>query len=301
MIPPARRPISSLAVAVVAAFITAGCSGGPASTDVFAANGTRLGADHFEALMEDFVSEGVYQRSNGRIAGQDARELLNYSLQAELATQFLESLGTPLTDDQIDAATSTEYEAAPARMRDLLARLTAADTALSEVAAPGTSQLRTMYLTEPVTVGSVCARHILVETESEARRVLRELADGASFAATAAKHSIDEATARDGGALEGATGPCIDISTLYDQQFDPDFLAAAFGAAVAVPTGPVRSAFGWHVIVLRPWNEVADSVAANVAASPGRTLFLGMVTASSIDVRPDLGRWSRADFAVVAS
>jgi hypothetical protein len=277
------------------------CSVSPTSTDVFDANGTRLGSAGFERLMDDFVAEGVYQRTDGRISGENARELLTYALQAELVSQFLESVGAPLTQAQIDAATDDQIASAPEAMRALLARLTAADASLASLAAPARSRLEEMYASDPVTVGSVCARHILVDSESEARTVLRELSDGADFADVAARRSVDTGTVAVGGALEGATGPCIDISTLYDQQFDPDFLDAAFDAAPGVPTGPVKSAFGWHVIELRPWSEVADSVVANVAAAPGRTLFLGMVIGSDIDVRPDLGRWSRAAFAVVAS
>lgn len=294
------RPVTVLVAVLAVGAVATGCTGGPASTDVADVNGARLGADGFEKLMDEFVAEDVYTATDGRISGDDARELLGYVVQAELASQFLDARGVPLTDARIDAATDANIAQAPDRMRSLLARLRAADTALGELGAPSASELEALYLADPATVGSVCARHILVDTESEARTVLRELADGAAFADVAARRSVDTATAADGGALEGPTGPCIDISTLYDQQFDADFLAAAFDARAGVPTGPVRTSFGWHVILLRPWSEVSDSVVANIEASPGRTLFLGMVVAATVEVRPDLGRWSRAEFSVVA-
>ena len=93
------------------------------------------------------------------------------------------------------------------------------------------------------------ASHILVKTEQEAKNVIKEIDGGADFAETAKKHSVGP-TGVKGGEL-GWFGP---------NQMVAEFTAAVKKLAVGAYTKePVKTKFGWHVIILketRPANVV---------------------------------------------
>jgi parvulin-like peptidyl-prolyl isomerase len=58
-----------------------------------------------------------------------------------------------------------------------------------------------------------------------------------------------------------------------------------------VPTQPVKSSFGWHVIFIRPFTAVSESVSANFAEAPGEYLLLGALADADISVASQYGRW----------
>jgi peptidyl-prolyl cis-trans isomerase C len=83
----------------------------------------------------------------------------------------------------------------------------------------------------------VHARHILVETEDEAKQVVEDLRKGADFAELAKKKS------KDPGASDGG-----DLGFFTKDQMVPEFSAAAFSLEPGKISDPVKSQFGWHVI-----------------------------------------------------
>src|SRR6478609_12078014 len=83
----------------------------------------------------------------------------------------------------------------------------------------------------------VHARHILVETEDEAKAIKAELDKGADFAELAKKKSKDPGSA-DGG----------DLGFFTKDQMVPEFSAVAFALEPGKISDPVKSQFGWHVI-----------------------------------------------------
>jgi peptidyl-prolyl cis-trans isomerase C len=83
----------------------------------------------------------------------------------------------------------------------------------------------------------VHARHILVETEDEAKAVEDELKKGADFAELAKKKS------KDPGASDGG-----DLGFFTKDQMVPEFSAVAFALEPGKVSDPVKSQFGWHVI-----------------------------------------------------
>ncbi|HIC93575.1 MAG TPA: hypothetical protein EYP09_04915 [Anaerolineae bacterium] len=90
----------------------------------------------------------------------------------------------------------------------------------------------------PTTAEHVHARHILVETEEEARQVLERLRAGEDFAALAKEFSIDEATKEEGG----------DLGWFPRGQMAPEFEEAAFNTPVGEITEPISTTFGYHII-----------------------------------------------------
>src|SRR6201991_1625279 len=83
----------------------------------------------------------------------------------------------------------------------------------------------------------VHARHILVETEDEAKAIKAELDKGADFAELAKKKS------KDPGASDGG-----DLGFFTKEQMVPEFSAVAFALEPGKISDPVKSQFGWHII-----------------------------------------------------
>ena len=90
----------------------------------------------------------------------------------------------------------------------------------------------------------VHARHILVETEDEAKAVLAELKKGADFAELAKTKSKDPGSA-DGG----------DLGYFTKDQMVPEFSDVAFKLDKGALSDPVKSQFGWHVIKVEDKRE----------------------------------------------
>lgn len=86
----------------------------------------------------------------------------------------------------------------------------------------------------------VCARHILVEREADAGALARAARAGADFAAMAATASTDRGSAARGG----------DLGCFGRGQMVREFEEAAFAAEIGEATDPVRSSFGFHVILV---------------------------------------------------
>ena len=83
----------------------------------------------------------------------------------------------------------------------------------------------------------VHARHILVDTEDEAKAVEEELKKGADFAELAKKKS------KDPGGSDGG-----DLGFFTKDQMVPEFSAVAFALEPGKISDPVKSQFGWHII-----------------------------------------------------
>ncbi|MSP29914.1 MAG: peptidylprolyl isomerase [Acetobacteraceae bacterium] len=86
----------------------------------------------------------------------------------------------------------------------------------------------------------VHARHILVATEDEAKKIIQELKKGGGFAALAKQHSSDP------GAQQGG-----DLGFFKKDDMVPEFAGAAFALKPGEFTQiPVKTQFGFHVIKL---------------------------------------------------
>ena len=83
----------------------------------------------------------------------------------------------------------------------------------------------------------VHARHILVESEDEAKTIVAELGKGADFAALAKEKS------KDPGAAEGG-----DLGYFSKDQMVPEFAEVAFKMYPGQVSNPVKTQFGWHII-----------------------------------------------------
>ncbi|MGA3003859.1 MAG: peptidylprolyl isomerase [Acetobacteraceae bacterium] len=88
-------------------------------------------------------------------------------------------------------------------------------------------------------VQEVHARHILVDDEATAKKIIAELKKGADFATLSKQYSKDSAAVEQGG----------DLGYFKATDMVPEFSAAAFALKDnEVSPTPVHTQFGWHVI-----------------------------------------------------
>src|SRR3954464_13288725 len=83
----------------------------------------------------------------------------------------------------------------------------------------------------------VHARHILVESEDQAKKVAEDLKKGTDFAELAKKES------KDPGASDGG-----DLGFFTKEQMVPEFSTVAFALEPGKISDPVKTQFGWHII-----------------------------------------------------
>ena len=87
----------------------------------------------------------------------------------------------------------------------------------------------------------VHAKHILVDSEADAKKIIADLKGGADFAALAKQFSKDPSGAQQGG----------DLGFFKKDEMVPEFANAAFALQPGqVSPAPVHTQFGWHVILL---------------------------------------------------
>jgi hypothetical protein len=118
------------------------------------------------------------------------------------------------------------------------------------------------YGSGPSESGMVCASHILVADEDTANEVLDGLDDGDEFAELAAEYSTDPGSAESGGAL-----PCSSLTT-FANTFVSEFTSSVLEAETGDVIGPVESQFGYHVIWVRPYDELSDADVDTLLADP---------------------------------
>lgn len=109
----------------------------------------------------------------------------------------------------------------------------------------------------------VKARHILVKTEDEAKKIVAELKKGGDFDKIAREKSTDKASGAQGG----------DLGWFTKDKMVPEFADAAFALKKGEVSAPVKSGFGWHIIKLEDrrtvqpasFEESKDELRAEVA------------------------------------
>ena len=90
----------------------------------------------------------------------------------------------------------------------------------------------------PKTEEQVWARHILVDTEAEAKSILNFLKAGGDFATFAKTSSKDTGSGANGG----------DLGWFGKGQMIPEFEAAAFKMKVGEISEPIKTQYGYHII-----------------------------------------------------
>jgi peptidyl-prolyl cis-trans isomerase C len=134
-----------------------------------------------------------------------------------------------------------------------------------------------LYANHPATE-EVRARHILVTTEAEARKVLEDLHHGADFATIARVLSKDPDAAKGG-----------DLGFFRREQVWPGFADVAFSLQPGqVGPDPIKNEFGWHVIKVEEKRLVAPPSLADVHDQLRQELLASAVQQAIADARRQL-------------
>lgn len=298
-----RRALGA-AIALSTTLFLASCSTVSDASTVVTVNGTKISRTEFERIAQTLLDTKQFTPdANGNITASDSHILIGALAQFAALTSFLKDNNESITDaDRAEVTDAIQpddpYFTWPKDLQDLSINLSAINAPLGRIAPPSESELKAMYEKSPLTTGQLCMRHILVKTAAEARDALKKLSEGADFATLAEEVSIDTAANKDGGALLGQSGGACNLLTDLQGSYDPDFLLGAMSAKVGVPTGPVQSSFGYHIVLLRPYEEVATSLSENLSSNAGSVLAAGYVATSKISVNSKYGTWNRVSAKV---
>lgn len=161
---------------------------------------------------------------------------------------------------------------------------------LEEAGSLTEQDIQDAYDARKLDLTEACVRHILTQTEQEALDAKARVEAGEDFAAVAAEVSIDPSVADNQGNLGcGSLG-----------QYVPEFAAAALEAPIGKLTGPVRSQFGYHILIVdsrttQSLEEVRDDLVAFLEATRGPQLFqewlVEVVNAAQVEIDPKYGKW----------
>ena len=111
--------------------------------------------------------------------------------------------------------------------------------------------------------------HILVTSQAAAQDVLNQVKGGASFATLAQAKSTDTGSAPQGGLL-GCLAP---------KEFVPEFQAAADAAPFDTAIGPIKTQYGYHVILVTHAKTTYDAVRTQVQQALAQNSQLAAQTA----------------------
>ena len=201
----------------------------PAETGTVLAivNGAEITLGHALALYENLPAE-YRQISSAQILPALVDQLIDQELLAEQATA-----SGRMSEEIVAIVLQNERRA-------LLANRELSAGTASVVTEEALIEAHAAILEGMEQVPEFNASHILVETEERAVELVTALADGGDFATLAQENSIGPSAPR-GGNL-GWFGP---------GQMVPTFDAAVQELAVGEVSAPVRTQFGWHVIILK--------------------------------------------------
>lgn len=184
----------------------------------------RLSAGWLTAVIYDALITDEFDRRKLTLTEEDKG-----AAEAQLADQF----GNP----KVAAAFPKWFRE---RLSGRNARAVAVRTAISGLSLSEES-LKKYYDEHVANFEQVCLSHLLVETKEQADAALARIKGGESFAAVATAVSKDQGSAPKGG----------DLGCNNKGLFVPEFEAAAFSATPEVPTDPVQTQFGFHVLLVK--------------------------------------------------
>lgn len=196
------------------------------------------------------------------------RTAISVWLEAQVFTQAFAAGGVEADPTAIDQSTQglnaqfpEIFPALTPETRDLLVEYVTVIEQIPTLPRPDEADVRSWFDAGPESAGLACVSHILLETEDAASEIVDELGDTGSeteeaelFGAIAMDRSIDPGS----GAVGGFLG--CDLAETISQQYVPPFAAAALAAEPGVPTEPVESDFGFHVLRLLPYDESVDQL-----------------------------------------
>jgi foldase protein PrsA len=248
--------VRAVATAALLSLAFAGCSGGSSTGAVASVNGQDISRADYDAKLE---------------AGPQGKAVLTQLVQGALIDQYAKDNHVDISDADVDKKIDEYKSKYPAGQFDSI--LKSQNLTMDDVRKIVRQQLTvTKAVDANVKVSDadikayldknhatldtpeqVQAKHILVADLATANKVEAELKGGADFAAEAKKYSTDPSSKDKGG----------DLGFFGKGQMVPSFQAAAFSQPIGVVGPPVKSPFGYHIIVVEAKKPKTVATLAN--------------------------------------
>lgn len=225
---------------------------------IFRVGTTTVTVEDFQQRMERDIGTVVQQLlSQGQTPEQIIEQanqanvrqsIFDSMIQEELLLQFARQQGIGVDPQRVDAQID-QSQAIGGDPRDPQTNLFADLT--QQRIREAREQIVTTIIARYTRADMFKARHILVEDESTADKVLEELRNGKLFADLAREYSTDPGSQGQGG----------ELGWVAQGDFVPEFEQAAFSSELNTPV-KVQSEFGWHIIEVldRQLNRPFDSI-----------------------------------------
>jgi parvulin-like peptidyl-prolyl isomerase len=292
------------ATAVAAALALSSCGAVEDTKTAATVGSSEVTVDQLQRVIEALgkARQVPIDPATDTVDGERARVYLTAMIQARANEQFLALNGEQITDADRQAALSQLTTPIPDGVPDEVVRLIADSQATSTVQQripiPAADVVPKAF-GEGIDLGLVCVRQVVAPTEDAANDLVDELAAGATIA-DLADRSIDAASKATGGEVQDDSGsPCLVVPQAA-QVLGSEVVEALVDAMPGEIVGPVRGAGGWHVLQLRPYDEVSDAANTLLQQYGGQLLFVGFLSRADVSVDPRYGRWDPARGSVIA-
>lgn len=190
--------------------------------------GHEITEKEFNDLIANYPPEQQIYLSNPKAKDELLEQLIGFHLFSKMA-------------EENKIKESREYKETLAKMENELASHMAATSVIDRVTLTE-EEAKAYYEANPeqfVSDKQVRAKHILVEKEEEGEKILSEIAEGKSFEDAAKEYSTCPSKEKGG-----------DLGYFGKGQMVPEFEKAAFEGAAGEITGPVKTQFGYHLILV---------------------------------------------------
>ena len=217
-------------------------------------NGVAISQEELDMNYNQFLQ--LYQFYGIDTTADDVKlearnSMLNSMITQELLLQEAEKRGITVTDEEVDTyiadMVTNQYGGSEAELENAVeqAGMTMEYYKKAQKEELTLTKLNSDLVNKPEQVDVIKARHILVDTEEEAKDIIEKLNAGEDFAALAQEYSLD-GSAADGGQLGYFAVNGVTTSKMVDE-FTKGAQALEIGA---YSTEPVQSQFGYHIILV---------------------------------------------------
>lgn len=289
------------------AVLVSACSGGSLVATV---DGVEISAGDAEKLISgdlatappDLYAQLIQTLIIHEVVSKAAEAEFGISITAEEIDEQIVALTAQIesgggTLEQAAAQQGLSLDAVPIIIEEDLTEQAIGEALTEAQADPSEEEVLAAYNSSLQSLTEVCASHILVPTEEEAQAALDRIEGGEAFEDVAAELGTD-GTAEVGG----------DLGCAQASNYVAEFAVATIEAELDVPTGPVQSQFGFHVILVRDRTETAladvrADIVAGLREQQRNTLLgdwmLAVIGGADVAVEEEYGTWELEPFPTV--
>jgi foldase protein PrsA len=259
------RVLWGLVPALLGVALLAGCSNGNGGASIASVNGENISKTQLDSKLEDSAA---------------SKQVLNTIVQGMLIDQYAKDNNIVISQADIDkkeAEIKSKYPAGQFEqilkaqnltekdVQDILRQQLVLEAAVGKNVKITDAQIKDYFDKNHQTLDKpeqVRAKHILVADPKTAAMVEQQLKSGGDFAALAKKYSTDPSTKDKGG----------ELGFFQKGQMVPAFQAAAFKQPIGVVGPPVKSPFGYHIIVVEERKPATTATLASAHDQIASTL-----------------------------